>query len=252
MVLSDYHGAEDILPALEEAIENEEIELIAYCGDTVKGYARGDEWLASLREKRKPRRDLPSIKDEAVEDELLYRKFFFNLNGFGIPVVAIPGNMDAPVERYQKAISEFPNIQDVHGKIFRYNGFTFFGYGGEIGDMEEKELVFISKGEDVLKLFEQNLKGEKEKPIFLLHQPPVSKIDIDPKTQKHIGSPFVNKIIEKHNPLFVFCGHAHAGAGQDTIGNTLVINPGALKKGRYAVLDTDSKRVYFPSPLKIL
>ncbi len=249
-MLSDYHGNEEILPALEEAVENEGIDIIAYCGDTVKGYARGDEWLAALREKREPRRDLASIQDEAVEDELIYRRFFFNLNGFGIPVVCIPGNMDAPIERYRKAIEEFPNLHDVHERIFEYQGYTFFGYGGEIGDKEERELVFVSKRETVVKAFEKN-KDSFNRLILLFHHPPKSKIDLDPGTQTHIGSEVVNQIIERYSPIFCFCGHAHHSAGQDTIQNTLVVNPGALKKGRYAVVDIELKKVYFPSPLKV-
>lgn len=251
MVISDYHGREEVLSGLEEVVETENPDLIAYCGDVVKGYARGDEWLSAKKEKRPPLKDLPQIKDEAVEDELIYRKFFFNLNEFGKPIVIIPGNMDAPIERYNKAVKEFDSIHNVHLSYWEYGGLMFFGYGGEIDSEEEKDLVFISPGKEVLETMKEMKIPKSQNQIFVFHMPPNSKIDFDPKTCKHIGSPTVNKIIEEYQPLFFFCGHAHASPGQDKIENTIIVNPGALKNGRYTIVNTKFKKVIFPPPISV-
>jgi Predicted phosphoesterases, related to the Icc protein len=75
--------------------------------------------------------------------------------------------------------------------------------------------------------------------ICIMHNPPKdTKCDaVNPSL--HAGSPLLRKFIEDQAPLAVVTGHIHEGAAVDTINNTVIINPGALADGRYAVLEVE-------------
>ena len=55
----------------------------------------------------------------------------------------------------------------------------------------------------------------------------------------------MREFIEKYKPLAVITGHIHESAGIDTIGNTTVINPGALLENNYAWLDVEKQEDSF-------
>ncbi|MFQ6032097.1 MAG: YfcE family phosphodiesterase, partial [Candidatus Zixiibacteriota bacterium] len=41
----------------------------------------------------------------------------------------------------------------------------------------------------------------------------------------------------------VFCGHAHGARGEEIIGDSIIVNPGSLKNGFYALVDTDKEKI---------
>jgi len=81
-----------------------------------------------------------------------------------------------------------------------------------------------------------------ENSIFNFHCPPYgTHLDLAPKLTKdlrpvivagavqyeHVGSKMVRKVIEKYQPLLGLHGHIHESGGMDSIGRTLVLNPGS-------------------------
>ena len=71
--------------------------------------------------------------------------------------------------------------------------------------------------------------------IFVTHSPPV-KTKLDKIFWGgHVGSKVVRNFIEKFQPDLVICGHIHEARGVDTIGKTLVINPGPFPR-HYAII----------------
>lgn len=82
---------------------------------------------------------------------------------------------------------------------------------------------------------------------LLFHTPPVGTLDLD--KGNHKGSRVVNDMIEKYKPSLVFCGHAHNSRGTEEIGSSLVVNPGSLKVGNYAIVDSETSEVEFRSVL---
>ncbi len=55
------------------------------------------------------------------------------------------------------------------------------------------------------------------------------------------------EFIEQQQPLACFCGHIHEGQGIDRIGDTLIINPGPLRRGGYVwacIKEDQSRRTY--------
>jgi len=234
MAISDYHGASDLLFSLGHKLEEITPDLLVFCGDAMKGYARGDEWLAAKRENRPPVRDKPEIRAAFEEDEDCLRQFFAELGGHKIPIVCIPGNMDAPLDRYltimRELVTQHPNLQLVHDKEVDIAGVRVGGFGGEIVEETEEFFVLMSPADTILK----NLNPDLD--ILLLHSPPVmERIDLDEGAHK--GSALVNQFIEQLNPRLVFCGHAHRAQGWELLFNSVVINPGALKYGNAAIVE---------------
>jgi Icc-related predicted phosphoesterase len=73
--------------------------------------------------------------------------------------------------------------------------------------------------------------------ILIMHNPPKdTKCDaVNPSV--HAGSPLLRRFIEEMAPLAVVTGHIHEAVAVDTIGSTVVINPGPLADGCYAVME---------------
>lgn len=246
--LADFHGATEILEKLASKIKETSPDLIVFAGDIVKGHARGNEWLKAKSESRPPQKDLPEIKNEEKEDLELYRKFYFFLNQFQIPVAAVPGNMDAPKERYFKIALEsettYNNIKFVHGKQFKFGrSFVISGFGGEIVEKESEDYFVQIYPHWEAEFALSDLNYTEQDRILIFHMPPVSEVDLD--QGKHIGSEAMNNLIKTYRPKFVFCGHAHRSPASAKIADSLVINPGALKLGNCAVLDTVNQKVDF-------
>ncbi len=79
--------------------------------------------------------------------------------------------------------------------------------------------------------------------IFVVHQPPYGTITDLAHKDMHVGSRSVREAIERHKPLICFCGHIHESSGMDKIGDTLIVNPGPLRHGRFAVAEVVDGKV---------
>lgn len=76
--------------------------------------------------------------------------------------------------------------------------------------------------------------GHWQNLLLIMHNPPKdTKCDLIP-AGVHVGSSQLRDYIEKRSPFLVVTGHIHEGAGIDNIGESVVINPGALIEGKYA------------------
>jgi Icc-related predicted phosphoesterase len=230
MVLSDFHGATHVLDPLKEKIQKVNPDLITFSGDIVKGYCRGDEWLQSCEEKRQPIMT-NDIKNEEEEDLHFYKIFFSFLDQLPMPVVVIPGNMDAPESRFLKA-----STNNIH-KILVTEPITIAGFGGQITeDNEETTFVLQYSRRQVLEVMKEFLTAEIK--VLITHSPPISTLSFEDGQEK--GSLVINDVVDLLNPHYVFCGHVHKFPGAEWIKATLIVNPGALKYGNYAVVEGDS------------
>src|SRR4029453_7301255 len=54
-----------------------------------------------------------------------------------------------------------------------------------------------------------------------------------------VGSPAVRAFIETHRPQVCVVGHLRGGRGGARVGDTTVLNAGALRDGGYVVVDDD-------------
>ena len=243
LVLSDFHGSIDFLPKIPGIIKKEQPDVVAFCGDIVKGYARGDEWLRAMRSGDDPDRTLPQIEKEETQDLEFYEAFFRSMGALGRPVVFIPGNMDSPWERFsaaaQQAMEQYQNLHLIHQQMFTFQDFTFWGFGGELSsDQHEVFFVMINSHEEVVSQLPDT--SEDDRLVLLTHSPPIGTV-VDIENNNHRGSGVVNDLIDQLKPMLLFCGHAHSAQGNEKIDGTTVVNPGAFKSTNYAIVTVEGK-----------
>ncbi len=201
-------------------------------------------------------------KDEAAAKNVLRL-----LNELGKPVLFVFGNGDDAWYTYPfdhsgnaksahlafvRRLKQLHNI--TYGKKTMF-GATFIGFGGymdidayfdrKLWKDESKERVewrLRRRVRSKKKLF-SILKQSKGERVFMFHYPPKGVFDIikdkkdNPMNGKSTGIGFFREAIKKYQPRLVLCGHMHEYQGAQSIGRTLVVNPGDAEKGKYAIVD---------------
>ncbi len=244
IVTSDFHGAKEVMAPLNSLIDNEKPDIVVFCGDIVKGYARGNEWLSSKKLGKKPDKEKIEIKNEEKEDLEIYDYFYKNIRK-NAPVLVVPGNMDAPEKRYFSTILNLniKNIYLVHENMFFKEKYVFAGFGGEITENNYEDFFVLRYPSEKVKFALRKVKWVKKEKILILHSPPVSKVGIEGDVV--VGSYAVNEIIHELKPKLLFCGHAHKASGTDMVDDTLCVNPGPLKYRNAAAVDSEKMDVRF-------
>lgn len=248
LALSDVHGKMEMLRKLREVVRGP-LDAIVFTGDIVKGKARGDEWLEANAEGREPHPGKDAITAEAEEDVSLYGEFFDLIRQWDVPTFYVPGNMDAPKRRYFEMVLQNCGADDkiccVHGSPAFFHDFLITGAGGEITEEAREDLFVLQVPRWEAEYLIRFVRDFPERKVFLFHTPPVGIVDME--EGQHKGSRVVNELIERYKPWLVFCGHAHNSRGKERIAESVAINPGALKAGNYALVDSETREVEFHS-----
>ncbi len=244
IVIADFHGAKEVMEPLNNLIDNEKPDVVVFCGDIVKGHARGNEWLSSKKLGRKPDKEKTEIKNEEKEDLMLYDYFYKNIRK-DAPVLVIPGNMDAPESRYFSTLlnMNIKNLYPLHEQLFFKDKYVVAGFGGEITENKEESFFVLRYPKEKVRPFVEKIKKINREKILIFHSPPVSKVGIEGDVV--VGSNAVNEIIHEVKPKILFCGHAHRAQGTDMVEDTLCVNPGPLKHRNATVIDTEGMDVGF-------
>ncbi len=243
LVFSDVHGEFGPLRDLMRVALECDCDFGLFCGDIVRGRARAAEFMAAHNEGRDPDINDEAMLAERAEDYALYAEFHQTLRPSPFPIFGVPGNMDAPEGRYLTCSlaeegADSP-LEVVHRSLARCGDFVVCGLGGEITQVDREELFVLRfplwEAQHTFRLFEY-VDGPR---IMVLHTPPIGEV-VDRDGSAHKGSEVVNEIIHTFRPELAVCGHAHDAAGQELIGECHVVNPGALRNGRYAIVDLDT------------
>ena len=147
-------------------------------------------------------------------------------------VFAVLGNCDEPdfiAELESRDIS-------VQKTVAFFDSLAVCGSGG--GSKFTGTTPFERTDEELSDDFAALDNGEKwHNLIAIMHNPPKdTKCDVI-ENGMHVGSAALRAFIDKAEPLAVITGHIHESANIDTVGRTIVMNPGALADGKYAVLE---------------
>jgi len=243
LVFSDVHGEFDPLRELMRTAPTLGCDFGLFCGDVVRGKARGAEFMAAKQEGREADICSPAVRDERAEDYALYAEFHQTLRPSPFPIFGVPGNMDAPEGRYltcalAEAGADSP-LEVVHRSAWRHGDFVICGLGGEITAVDREEFVVLQyprwEAHHCFRLFDL-VPGRR---IMVLHSPPIGEV-VDRDGTAHKGCEVVNEVIHTYRPELAVCGHAHDAPGQETVGGSQVVNPGALRGGHYAVVDLET------------
>jgi len=245
-VFSDVHGEMGLLGDLIRRMPELDCDAGLFCGDTVKGDARRTEYMTARSEGRLPDPNHPAIEAERAEDYALYAEFYALIRTAPFRIFAVPGNMDAPEGRYIATglggDGAGSGIEIVHHSVANHGGWVIAGMGGEITEADREEFFVLRyprwEAEHAFRVFSCVQGGR----IMMLHTPPVGEV-VDINDGRHLGCQVVNDLIHHWRPALAVCGHAHGGFGSEMLGSTLVVNPGALKEGRFATVDMKTKEV---------
>ena len=247
LAISDLRGATEYLPLVTEVAEREHVGAVVFSGNIIDE----DERIRAYEESTQVEPGLlDELEQRAVE---AYEAFFDEMGGLDIPVFVVPGRLDAPKRLYYQAAMNHeivaPNIYMVHRSFaLPLQGWNLVvaGFGGGLSDDPrgwEHDLAQVYPAWlpefalDYVRHFEQET-------MLLFHTPPKHG-GLDRHNGQHIGHPMIDHVIKTYHPRFAFVGAARDGQGSATIAATLVVNPGWLKDGKYAILDTRTEQVAF-------
>lgn len=217
LALAGVRGSVDALRAVLGTLDGLDVDAVALVGDL------GPEWGA--------RPDL-------------YRAIFKALGETGLPAFWVPGADDAPLAEYLRESYNFeivyPLLHGVHGTVaFAPGSLLVAGMGGEIRDDPEtrraEEYLLRYPGWEVEYRFKVLRELEEHERIFLFFTPPAHK------GLHGAGSETLAELVKTYNPRIVVTGGIAPVAEQ--LGRSLVVCPGQLSGGSYAVVDVRSLEV---------
>jgi Icc-related predicted phosphoesterase len=171
-----------------------------------------------------------------------YRDLFRTLAGAGRPTYWVPGPGDAPLSTYLREAQNievaYPFVRGVHGTATFAPGEQLLvaGLGGEISDdpdapRDEVRRLRYPRWEAEYRLKLVGDLGEHERVLLFWTRP----------AHKGLGAPgsaALAELVSTHRPRLVVCG---GEPGTETLGRSLVVAPGPLREGHYAVADVRTR-----------
>ncbi len=198
------------------------------------------------------------------------------MNRLKIPVVTVLGNVDYPCsddvmdvvkpkgrnywiwdwERnfvFRDLVTRYHNLKLIDYDFTQVQDMIFLGARTHSFPGKVKSKNFRKHKEKLRRLFAKFRKENKERRVvFVAHNVPyntrLDKIGMKAHADvrgKHYGSKLVRRIIDRYQPLLALGGHIHEGRGTQKLGKTLVVNPGSIHEGHYAIVEINSQgKVY--------
>lgn len=154
-------------------------------------------------------------------------------------VLAVPGNCDHPdVNAWLD--SEGINL---HPEARMVENLGFAGLGGSLYTPFNTPFEYSeADAEDFLSRASEGL-HENLPFVMVSHQPPADTSCDRLRDGRHVGSNALRKFIHEKQPLVCFTGHIHESPGTDTIGDSVIVNPGRPGHGRYAYAQISGRNV---------
>jgi len=152
---------------------------------------------------------------------------------FGIPVLAVAGNMDLP---------SFEHAYDTLGVNISGRGIVienvgFFGVAGSpLTPMhtpyEIPEALIRERAESGWR----DVQSSRWK-VFVPHAPPLGTSLDRIFSGRHVGSRAVREFVDQSQPDVLLCGHIHEARGVNQLGNTRMVNCGSAARGFFASVE---------------
>lgn len=172
-----------------------------------------------------------------------FRTVFKGLGRIGLPAYWVPGRDDAPIGDYLREAHNlevvFGNIHGVHGTAaFAGSHILVTGHGGHVDDdpeapRDETEGLTYPRWEAEYRLKLVRELDEHES-VLLFSTPPAHK------GQGMPGSEALAELVGTYRPRLVVCGGER---GSHMLGRSLVVAPGSLADGHFAVADLHTHEV---------
>lgn len=218
LAVGGMNGEVDLLGNLFEELGDEPIDAVTVVGDLGAPWSKADT----------------------------YRALFKALGLADLAVFWIPGPNDAPIgdylrESYNIEIA-YPKLRGVHATAaLGPDHVLFAGMGGEIADdpdaVRSEEALIRYPGWEAeyrLKVVDEFKDYAK---VFLFTTRPAHK------GLRESGSGVLAELIKTHRPRIVITGGDEPS--EERLGTSLVLSPGRLDRGRYALIDFHNASVEF-------
>jgi len=208
LVAADFHGSIEASRKVSEKSKRLEVDAIIVCGDVTH---------------------FGSLKDAET--------ILAPLTALDLPVLYVPGNCDPS----QLAETQIAGAANLHGKCQKLGDVAFIGLGGSLTSPYYS--WFELSETQIRNMLEQSWDKcpAKAWSVVVSHAPPRdTSVDLA-FSRVHAGSVSLRAFIEERKPSVVFCGHIHEARGIDHLGDTLVVNPGAVRHGKYALANITDK-----------
>jgi hypothetical protein len=161
------------------------------------------------------------------------------LQSINSSVLAVSGNCDDP------GINTYLDEQGInlHLQVKEKDGIQFTGLAGSL-TTPFNTLQEYREGEYAEMLEQATSKLSQDMPhVLVSHNPPYKTKADRVMYIKHLGSKSVKEYIERCQPVLCLSGHIHESHGTEKVGHTMVVNPGAFKSGRYAIIELGNGEV---------
>ncbi|NJE01046.1 metallophosphoesterase [Thermococcus sp. JdF3] len=151
----------------------------------------------------------------------------------GVPVVAVHGNCDG------RDVPEFLTELGItaHNRRVEVGEVGIVGIGGS--NITPFRTFWELTEDEIGGILERNY---RDGDVILSHVPPKDTNADRVHSGLHVGSPALRGFIERKEPPLVLTGHIHEARSVDRIGGTVIVNPGPLFRGYYAVVDYDAEK----------
>jgi Icc-related predicted phosphoesterase len=193
---------------------------------------------------------LPPGDVSARDAKRLYTAFFDALAALGLPAVVVPGHLDTPLVLFRQVATAYashtPPIVVVDRAVASLvRSVVVGGVGGLLAEDHSAEEIATTERtlRDAL-LALAALRQYTGPRVLLVHTPPRGRV-VDRHDGRHVGRRAVNRLIADVGAPVAVCGYAHEGQGKDDIDGTVVVNPGPLADGCYAIIDPLGGSVQF-------
>ncbi len=162
--------------------------------------------------------------------------FVETLNNFSnyAPVYALQGNCDP---KTAPELLDKSNAINIHNNVVNIGDIQVIGFGGsnptpfDTPNEFSEEILY-----EELSKYGDELNSDKFT-ILVTHAPPYNTNTDKIESGAHVGSTSVRKIIEETQPTINVCGHVHESIGEDTIDNTVIVNPGDAANGHACIIE---------------
>lgn len=245
LVISDLRGRLDVLEPLAERCRELGCEAVLVAGNLFSPGLRAEEWARARAEGRAPSAPEAALHQEEEKNSQVLDAFLDWLSKLNVPAFIIPGALDAPERLFVQGVADHSSISPRVTLVHR--GFAELGtqhvvagFGGRVTEAVREFSWAVEYPAWEVEFGLEFLRQFDRRRILLLHSAPAG-------VPGSSGEPaaVLADLIKMHTPEVVVCAPPGEEAGSIHIGTSLVVWPGRLDQGHYAIVDLHERVAVF-------
>jgi Icc-related predicted phosphoesterase len=247
LVINAIDGRLDQLQAVLDH-QQRNIAAVFVLGNLTPAAARRQAYQAQISSGQIPAPVIEALDRESRLTGQSYANVFTVLGNLGVPVYLIPGEDDAPFTALITALQAHwgtGRLVLAHRAVHALpSGDAVAGFGGLLTEARDDARLLLHFPDWMAQNAFENLAAfssvfrEARRRIFLFAMPPRAAT-LDLQGDAHTGDSTLNTIIKTYKPHLVCSGGSDGTRGVEVVDGALVVRPGSLVEGSYAVVDLD-------------